>query len=94
MGEDGKYSASELAEEIRMSIDYHLSQPEAPLVGDLMLSGPGSRAEGLVEEVGLEIGLPVHVADPLGSLSGQGIPGDEDPARHTVAAGLALGASA
>jgi len=93
MGEDGNYSASELAEEIRMSIDYHLSQPEAPLVGDLMLSGPGSRTDGLVEEVGLEIGLPVHVADPLGALSGKGMPGDEDPARHTVAAGLALGAT-
>lgn len=94
MGEDGKYSAPELAEEIRRSIDYHLSQPEAPLVEDAMLSGPGAKTDGLAEELGVEIGLPVHVAEPLGSLSWEGLPGEEDPARHTVAAGLALGLAA
>ena len=94
MDEDGIYVASELAEEVRMSIDYHLSQPDAPLVADVMLSGPGSATEGLGEELGLEVGLPVQVAAPLGPLSLRGVPEGEDPTRHTVAAGLALGAAA
>jgi len=35
----------------------------------------------------------VAVADPLGGLDVNGALGGEDPHRHTVAAGLALGAS-
>jgi hypothetical protein len=35
----------------------------------------------------------VSVADPLGGLEANGAMADEDPHRHTVAAGLALGAS-
>ena len=39
------------------------------------------------------IHLPVAVADPLGGLDVNGALDGEDPHRHTVAAGLALGAS-
>jgi type IV pilus assembly protein PilM len=84
--------AAALAEEIRLSIDFYMTQPEARWVGEVLLSGPGSRREGLAEQLSALIGVPVSVAEPLGRLNPAGIPAGEDPYRHTVAAGLALGA--
>jgi type IV pilus assembly protein PilM len=86
--------AASLAEEIRLSIDFYMTQPEARWVGEVLLSGPGSRREGLAEQLSALIGVPVSTAEPLGRLSAAGIPAGEDPYRHTVAAGLALGAYA
>jgi len=63
-------------------------------VGEIQLSGPGSTYEELAEELSSLIHLPVSVADPLGGLEAGGTLDGEDPHRHTVAAGLALGAAA
>ena len=92
--EDDEQVAASLAEEIRLSIDFYMTQPEARWVGEILLSGPGSRREGLAEQLSNMIGVPVAVAEPLGELGSGAIPADEDPYRHTVAAGLALGADA
>src|SRR2546421_5726979 len=86
--------ASALAEEIRLSIDYYMAQPEARWVGEIVLSGPGSRRPGLSDELSGLIEVPVTVAEPLGRLHAGKLPPGEDPYRHTVAAGLALGAAA
>src|SRR3989441_3840721 len=51
--------ASALAEEIRLSIDFYMAQPEARWVGEVMLSGPGARREGLVDELGALIEMPI-----------------------------------
>ena len=83
--------AAALAEEIRLSIDFYMGQPEARWVGELILSGPGSTRAGLAEELSEAIGLPVSIAEPLGRLDAGRLPAGEDPHRHTVAAGLALG---
>ncbi|HEX8857083.1 MAG TPA: pilus assembly protein PilM [Thermoleophilaceae bacterium] len=91
--EDGEHVAFALAEEIRLSIDYYMAQPDARPAGEVKLSGPGARIEGLAEQLEPLIHLPVSVAEPLGALT-HGELGDEDPYRHTVAAGLALGAAA
>jgi type IV pilus assembly protein PilM len=91
--EEGDLVASALAEEIRLSIDFYMAQPDARPVGEVQLSGPGSTLEGLAEDLNALIHLPVAVADPLGGLELNGSLDDEDPHRHTVAAGLALGAS-
>lgn len=93
-GDGEENTASSLAEEIRLSIDFYTAQPDAPPVGDVLLSGPGSRSEGLADELSSLIGVPVAIAEPLGSLSVTDLPPDEDPCRHTVAAGLALGGQA
>jgi len=77
-----------------MSIDFYMAQPEARWVGEIVLSGPGSRRPGLAEELSGLIEVPVTVAEPLGRLYAGKLPSDEDPYRHTVAAGLALGAAA
>jgi type IV pilus assembly protein PilM len=90
----GEHVAAALAEEIRLSIDFYMAQPDARPVGEVQLSGPGSTAEGLAEELKALIHLPVAVADPLGGLDVNGALDGEDPHRHTVAAGLALGAAA
>jgi type IV pilus assembly protein PilM len=86
--------ASGLAEEIRLSIDFYMAQPEARWVGEIVLSGPGSQREGLADELGGLIDVPVSVAEPLGRLQAGRLPQDEDPTRHTVAVGLAMGATA
>ena len=86
--------ANALAEEIRLSIDFYMAQPEARWVGEVILSGPGSRRDGLVDELSGLLQLPVQIAEPLGNLDAAKLPVGEDPYRHTVAAGLALGAAA
>ena len=90
-GEDG--DAAALAEEIRVSVDSYMAQPDARWVSDIVLSGPGSNREGLAEELGTMIGPPVSVANPLANLDPAGLALGEDPYRHTVATGLALGAA-
>jgi type IV pilus assembly protein PilM len=86
--------ANALAEEIRLSIDFYMAQPEARWVGEIVMSGPGSKREGLAEELSGLIEVPVSVAEPLGRLQLGKLPAGEDPTRHTIAAGLALGAAA
>lgn len=91
---DEHADAAAIAEEVRLSIDFYMGQPDARWVGDVMLSGPGSAREGLSEEIADLIALPVSLAQPLGAVDPAGLPPGEDPRRHTVAAGLALGGSA
>jgi Tfp pilus assembly PilM family ATPase len=63
-------------------------------VGEVVLSGPGSADEQLVEGLGVHLGLPTMVAAPLGVLDRSALDGNVDPHRLTVAAGLALGRAA
>ncbi len=87
-------AGSRLADEIRLSIDYYMTQEQARPVGDVVLSGPGSVDDSLVESLGLHLGLPTTVAAPLGVLDPAALGASEDPHRFTVAAGLAMGAAA
>ncbi len=91
--DDAEIAAS-LAEDIRLSIDFHLNLPGARTVADVVLSGPGAEREGLLYALDGLIDRPVTVAQPLGTLPAYTMPPDEDPHRYTVAAGLALGAAA
>ena len=91
---DGEDAGSRLADEIRLSIDYYMTQPEARPVGEVMLSGPGSAHAELTESLGTHLGIPVRVAVPLGRIDSSGLAPGEDPYRYTVAAGLSLGAAA
>lgn len=91
---DDEESGSRLADEIRLSIDYYMTQPQARPAGEVVLSGPGSAEASLVEDLGLHLGIPVRVAPPLGPIDPSGLSSSEDPHRYTVAAGLSLGAAA
>jgi type IV pilus assembly protein PilM len=91
---DEEHAAAQLADEIRLSIDYYMAQPNACPVADVMLSGPGSHASDLVEGLSEHLAMPVVMADPLGRLDASAVNPDEDLRRYTVAAGLALGAAA
>jgi type IV pilus assembly protein PilM len=91
---DDEDAASRLADEIRLSIDYYMTQPQARPIGEVVLSGPGSSDGALAESLGLHVGIPVQVAAPLGAIDAGSLPPGEDPHRYTVAAGLALGAAA
>lgn len=82
---------SALAEEIRLSMDYYTGQPDARQVTEILLSGPGSQRPGIADQVAGLVGLPVSVAPALGHLGAASLRMGDDPARYTVAAGLALG---
>jgi type IV pilus assembly protein PilM len=81
---------SMLAEEIRLSMDYYMGQPDARQVSEVLLTGPGSQRPGLVEQVAGLVGLPVTAASPLGRFGAAALRMGDDPSRYTVAAGLAL----
>jgi type IV pilus assembly protein PilM len=87
-------AGSRLADEIRLSIDYYMTQPQARPAGEVVLSGPGSADAQLVESLGVHLGIPTHVAAPLGQIDASVLSPDEDAHRYTVAAGLSLGAAA
>jgi type IV pilus assembly protein PilM len=82
---------SMLAEEIRLSMDYYMGQPDARQVTEILLSGPGSQRPGLVNQVAGLVGLPVSAPQPLGRLGAASLRMGDDASRYTVAAGLALG---
>jgi type IV pilus assembly protein PilM len=85
---------SMLAEEVRLSMDYYMGQPDARQVTEVLLSGPGSQRPGLVEQVAGLVGLPVAAAQPLGRLGAASLRMGDDPSRYTIAAGLALAGAA
>jgi type IV pilus assembly protein PilM len=91
---DGDDAGSRLADEIRLSIDYYMTQPQARPVGQVVLSGPGSADAELVESLGVHLGIPLQVAAPLGQIDASGLSPDDDAHRYTVAAGLSLGEAA
>jgi type IV pilus assembly protein PilM len=92
--QDVEGTAATLADEIRLSIDYYMSQPEAREIAEVVLSGPGSRNEPLVKALEERMGRPTRVAEAPGGLDGAGVPDGDDPNRYTVAAGLAMEAAA
>jgi len=83
-----------LAEEIRLSIDFYLAQPETRPVREIVLSGPRASADGLAEQLASATGLEVVAGEPLGTYDRAALPAGENPHRHTVALGLSLGAPA
>jgi type IV pilus assembly protein PilM len=91
---DEEDADSRLADEIRLSIDYYMTQPQAKPVGAVVLSGPGSASKDLIEGLESHLGIPVRVPAPLGGLDASVLAPNEDPHRYTVAAGLSLGAVA
>jgi Tfp pilus assembly PilM family ATPase len=91
---DDEDAGSRLADEIRLSIDYYMTQPQARPVGEVLLSGSGSADAELLEDLGTHLGIPVRVAVPLGDIDASALASGEDPHRYTVAAGLSLGAAA
>lgn len=82
----------ELADEVRLSIDYYRAQTGAKRADELVLSGPGASGVELVTRLEAELGMDVSIASPLGALEVD--PGlvNGDAQRYTVAAGLAIGA--
>jgi type IV pilus assembly protein PilM len=91
---DDEDAGSRLADEIRLSIDYYMTQPQAKPVGEVVLSGVGSVDDQLVESLSVHLGMPTTVAAPLGVLDPSALEGGADPHRLTVAAGLAMGKAA
>ena len=60
---------SELADELRRSIDFYLSQGEDIEVVQVVLAGPGGSISNLDEFLSQRLGLPTSVIDPVDSLT-------------------------
>lgn len=86
--------AASLAEEVRLSIDFHMAQPQAQPAGEIVLSGLGAHDKTVSDALSARVGLPVTIAAPMGTLGVHTVPSGDDPSRYTVAAGLAIGADA
>jgi type IV pilus assembly protein PilM len=86
----------ELVEQIRGSIDYYRTQPDATRVLRVTLTGGAALTPGLVDQLGNLIGVPVDVAAPREHLAvgDIGFPDDQLPGLDPylpVPVGLALG---
>ena len=92
--DDGAGDVESLGEELQLSIDHYRTQSEAPAAEDLVLSGPGARNDGVAEAIGSLVRMRVSVADPLGAIAAPALGDHEDPFRHMVSVGLAMGAAA
>ena len=87
-------AGSHLADEIRLSIDYYMTQPQAKPVGEVVLSGPGS-SQGFPRREPRRAPRPADLRRrPSGARSTRRRWAGEDPHRFTVAAGLAMGGAA
>ena len=91
---DDEDAGSRLADEIRLSIDYYMTQPQARPVGEVVLSGPGSADDELWRASACTSASPSRWPRRSASIDGSGLGPGEDPHRYTVAAGLSLGAAA
>ncbi len=89
-------SGAAFVEEVRSSLDYYQAQPGSARVGRIMLSGGGSRLDGLAERLATATRLPVEAARPMSLLKiGKTGLTDEQLAyvepMVTVPVGLAMG---
>lgn len=91
---DDDAAVASLAEEIRLSIDFHMAQPGARPIASAVLAGPGASDPRVAEALAARTRLDVSIGEPLGSLGTHTIPSQDDPYRYTVAAGLAMGEAA
>jgi type IV pilus assembly protein PilM len=77
-----------LLDGVRNSLDFYGSQPDAPGVSQLVLTGPGLTVPGLAEGLGEALGLPVRAGTVAQAQPGAVAPGAEPCV--AVAAGLAI----
>lgn len=89
-------SAGQWIDEVRQSIDFHLSQSPGERVRRIVLSGGGSQLGGLAQRLATASRLPVVVASPLSGMSvgRTGLEPDQIASiqdRMAVPVGLALG---
>jgi type IV pilus assembly protein PilM len=92
-------TGSAFVEEVRGSLDYFMSQPGAARIGRIVLSGGGSRLNGLMDRMASATRIPVQAARPMSVLKigKTGLTEDQlafvEP-MVTVPVGLAMGVSA
>ena len=82
-----------LAEELRISMDYYGSQPDSEPIAEVLVSGGGAEDLDTVRALDEQLPVPVSAAPPLGPMT-TSFPAGENPYRHTVSVGLALGRTA
>ena len=57
-----------LVRELVSSLTYYQSQPGSHAIGEVVLTGGGTKLAGLPEELARQLGVPVRLGDPLGRL--------------------------
>jgi type IV pilus assembly protein PilM len=101
----GEYSATEtevgraavreelqvLARELVSSLQFYQSRPESLDIGEVLLTGGGSELGGIGAELSRQLGVPVRIGDPLGSVTiGESLDPPAHPGSFAIAVGLGI----
>jgi type IV pilus assembly protein PilM len=60
-----RFELQTVVRELLSTLRFYQSQPASLPIGDILLAGGTSNIPGLAEELGKELGIPVHLADPF-----------------------------
>ncbi|QGG46589.1 type IV pilus assembly PilM family protein [Heliorestis convoluta] len=86
--------ATTLANQMRSTLGYYMTQNELTNVNQIVLGGLGATFPGLVEALKRELDAPLSLVDPLQKLTGnvqvQGLDLEREGAEFSTAIGLAL----
>lgn len=82
----------DLAEEVRATVDFFLSQADSAQVERLLVTGGAAQMEGLAHAIGGNLPAPVLAVDPLATLDLSALPyGPEYRSRLTATSATAVG---
>ena len=79
-----------LARELVSSLTYYQSQPDSLGIGEVVVTGGTARLDGLAEELGRLLGVPVRVGDPLARVELMHPVAEEDRGSLAIAVGLGI----
>jgi type IV pilus assembly protein PilM len=60
-----RFELQTVVRELLSTLRFYQSQPASLPIGDILLAGGTSNIPGFAEELGKELGIPVHLADPF-----------------------------
>jgi type IV pilus assembly protein PilM len=79
-----------LARELVSSLTYYQSQPESLGIGEVVVTGGTARLDGLADELGRLLGVPVRIGDPLARVELMHPVTEEDRGSLAIAIGLGI----
>jgi len=89
--EAARFELQAVVRELLSTLRFYQSQPASLPIGDILLAGGTSNIPGLAEELGKELGIPVHLADPFARVElEEDMERPEDEGALAIAVGLGI----
>jgi general secretion pathway protein L len=86
-----RFELQTVVRELLSTLRFYQSQPGSLPIGDILLAGGTSNIPGLAEELGRELGIPVHLADPFARVDlEQDLERPADDGALAIAVGLGI----